>query len=87
LKKKAKEFDSIKIVRYESSVFYANVENFSYKITKLSGVNATEISQRINKLKSDHEKFVNKSNPSKVIVNSVFGTTLCAINIIYFVLA
>ena len=53
-------------MRYESSVFYANVENFSYKITKLSGVNASEISQKINKLKSDHEKLIKRSKPNKV---------------------
>ena len=35
----AKEFDNIKIIRYEESLFYANVENFKYKVIKLTKVN------------------------------------------------
>jgi len=35
----AKEFDNIKIIRYEESLFYANVENFKYKVMKLTKIN------------------------------------------------
>ena len=53
---KAKEFAEIKIIRYEESVYYANVDNFKYRIIKLVGIDpATEII-RINKEKANDEK-------------------------------
>lgn len=36
------EFTNIKIIRYEESVYYANVENFKYQIMKLVGINPFE---------------------------------------------
>ena len=66
-KLKAKEFKGIKIIRYESSVFYANVEGFSYKITKLAGVDTASIIQQINKLKIEYDKRIQNSQASKVI--------------------
>jgi MFS superfamily sulfate permease-like transporter len=35
---KAREIERIKIIRFEESIYYANVDNFKYKIIKLSGV-------------------------------------------------
>jgi MFS superfamily sulfate permease-like transporter len=35
---KAKEFPGIKIIRYEESVYYANVDNFTSRIIKLVGI-------------------------------------------------
>jgi DNA-directed RNA polymerase alpha subunit len=64
---KACEIDSIKIIRYESSIFYANVENFNYKILKKAGVNANEIIEKINKKKAEYLKKMNKIN-SKIRV-------------------
>lgn len=64
---KAKEFKGIKIIRYESSVFYANVEGFSYRITKLAGVDTASVIQRINKLKVEYDKLMKNPQPSKVI--------------------
>ena len=40
---KAKEIDGVKIIRFEESLCYVNVENFKYKILKLSTVNPTDI--------------------------------------------
>ena len=39
----AKEYKRIKIIRYEESVFYANVDNFKYKVQKLAGVVPSEV--------------------------------------------
>ena len=38
---KAKEINGIRIIRYEESLYYANVDNFKYKIIKLSKINPT----------------------------------------------
>lgn len=46
--KKAKEFRGIRIIRYEESVYYVNVDNFKYKVLKLSKINPDEIKSRIN---------------------------------------
>jgi anti-anti-sigma regulatory factor len=35
---KAKEFPNMKIIRYEESIYYANVDNFRYNIMKYSGI-------------------------------------------------
>jgi len=35
---KAKEIDGVKIIRYEESIYYANVDNFKYKLIKLSQI-------------------------------------------------
>ena len=62
----AQEFEGIKIIRYESSVFYANVENFTYKIEKLSGIDKHEIMNKINKRKIEHNKLIKKSQQLQV---------------------
>jgi hypothetical protein len=46
---KAKEIENIKIIRYEESLYYANVDNFKYQVFKLSGVNPEEINISIKK--------------------------------------
>jgi hypothetical protein len=43
----------MKIIRYEESVYYANVENFKYKIMKMCGINPDLI---IAKLKKEQER-------------------------------
>ena len=45
----AQEFENIKIIRYEESLYYANVDNFKYQIIKLSGVNPEDVSRLIKK--------------------------------------
>lgn len=45
----AKEYKHIKIVRYEESVFYANVDNFKYKVQKLVGIKPREVMAQIDK--------------------------------------
>lgn len=57
---KAQEFDGIKIIRYEESLYYANVENFKYQIFKLSGVNPGEISSLIKIEEQKEKKIVRK---------------------------
>ena len=53
---KAREFVDIKIIRYEESVYYANVDNFKYKIMKLVGINPAEVMNKVKKEKSIIEK-------------------------------
>jgi hypothetical protein len=50
---KAHEFESMKIIRYEESVYYANVDNFKYKIVKMCGINPDLI---LAKLKKEQER-------------------------------
>ena len=64
---KAKEFENIRIVRYESSVYYANVENFIYKIIKLSRVDPADITAKIHKERKKHEKLVNSYRSNKLL--------------------
>lgn len=45
----AKELEGIRIIRYEESLYYANVDNFRYKIMKLSKINPDTIKYRIQK--------------------------------------
>ncbi len=47
----AKEFETIKIIRYEESIYYANVENFRYKVYKLAKVSPAEVIAKIKKEK------------------------------------
>ena len=54
--KNAREIEGIKIIRYEASLYYANVENFTYKIQKLSGIKPDEIIESIKKLEDQLAK-------------------------------
>ena len=54
---KAKELENIKIIRYEESLYYANVDNFKYQVFKLSGVNPEKLNQLIKK----EENLVNRN--------------------------
>jgi len=38
----------MRIIRYEESVYYVNVDNFKYKVFKLSKINPVEIKAKIN---------------------------------------
>ncbi|CAF0955390.1 unnamed protein product [Brachionus calyciflorus] len=58
----AKEFEAIKIIRYEESIYYANVDNFKYKIIKLSGVNPANVLKSIKKQKDIQEKLAKKAH-------------------------
>lgn len=53
---KAIEIEGIKIIRYESSIFYANVDNFVTRIFKLSGINPNEIIAKMNKKREEFAK-------------------------------
>jgi hypothetical protein len=55
-KKKAKEFEGIKIIRYEASIYYANVENFVYKINKLTEIKPSEVLAKLKKKDADYQK-------------------------------
>ena len=41
--REAREYKHVKIIRYEESVYYANVDNFKYKVIKLAGVKPSEV--------------------------------------------
>lgn len=64
--KEAKEFKEIKIIRYEESVYYVNVDNFKYKIFKLSQINPTEVLAKINKSYQNELKIREKRSKNKV---------------------
>lgn len=68
----AREIEGVKIIRYESSVYYANVENFIYKITKLSGVNPHETIAKIAKKKKEYETKIKKLDNKKVNLHKDF---------------
>ena len=82
--KKAREIDGIKIIRYESSIFYANVENFTYNIIKLARVNPIEINEKIAKRRAEYMKKINRLNGtqcSKKVTDFLF--LLCVFFPIY----
>jgi hypothetical protein len=47
----------MKIIRYEESLYFANVENFKYQIFKLSGLDPNKVLEEIKK-KDKQEKNV-----------------------------
>ena len=70
--KEAREYKHIKIIRYEESVYYVNVDNFKYKVIKLTGINPELVLRKIDadcdklfkKLEKDvlKQKKMNKTN-------------------------
>ena len=56
------EYDFIKIIRFESPIFYANVDNFSHKIIKFTGINPRSIIHQINKKNEKSLKHKVKQN-------------------------
>lgn len=57
---KAVEIENIKIIRYESPIYYANAENFTYRIFKTTGVNPRQVLKLINKEKEIIRKHLKK---------------------------
>jgi len=45
--KDAREYSHIKIIRYEESVYYTNVDNFKHKVTKLVGFNPEDVFDKV----------------------------------------
>lgn len=69
---KAKEFDNIKIIRYEESIYYANVDNFKYKIIKLCNVRPDEIRKKLKKAKSKStNKWEHHHKTAKEIIDAI----------------
>ena len=65
--KEANELDGIKIIRYEANIYYANVENFAYKIMKLSTLRPNEIVSLINqKRKKINDLGAKKSDQNEI---------------------
>ena len=62
----AKEFEGLKIIRYEASVYYANVDNFVYKIFKLSGTDPADLIAKINKKRTDNARLTKKFKETQV---------------------
>ncbi len=60
------EIENTKIIRYEANIYYANVENFTYQITKLSTVNPREIIELLEKKKEESEKRLKKIKSKKI---------------------
>ena len=68
----AVEIKSIKMIRYEANIYYANVENFIYQVLKLSQVKPREVVELIEKKKEQSEKVIKKikaKNKKKVSKN------------------
>jgi hypothetical protein len=76
---KAEELDGIKIIRYEESIYYANAENFRYKVIKLSEVDPLDVLNSIQReykrLLKDFKKLKknNKRNTPTEVGISKFG--------------
>ena len=68
---KAKEIEGIKILRYEESIYFANCENFIYKIIKFAGVNPNEIISKIKKKKNSYEKKMKSKQKNANALNEV----------------
>jgi MFS superfamily sulfate permease-like transporter len=60
------ELNGIKIIRYEANIYYANVDNFKYRVAKLSSLNTKEIVALIDKQKENFHKQVEKLKKQKV---------------------
>lgn len=44
------EFDGIKILRYDSSIYFGNVENFMHKVKKKLDIKVEDITKDLKKL-------------------------------------
>ena len=66
LSDEAREFDTIRIIRFEASIFYGNVEYFTHMIKKLSKTNLDEALGKINKAKRECEKSMKKFGPKSI---------------------
>ncbi len=62
----------MKILRFEESIYYANVDNFKYKVLKLSKTNPAEI---LNRIKKDREAEQKLAKKLKVGFNYLFNIT------------
>ena len=60
------EFRNIKIIRYEESIYYANVDNFKYKIIKQIGINPAQVISKINKDNANERKRLAQLNDLRV---------------------
>jgi hypothetical protein len=65
--KKAKEIAGIKIIRYEESVYYANAENFKYRIMKTIGINPFHVLKE----KKRREMQLRKRGEEKIFMNKL----------------
>ena len=71
---KAKEINSVKIIRFESNLYYGNAENFIYKIVKFSAVDPYRIASEIENKKETHAKMIKKIHQNKVWI--IVGNTI-----------
>lgn len=63
---KAEQIPGIKILRFEESVFYANVDNFKYKVIKFSDVKINDILAKIKKERAEQAKLVEEKEAIEV---------------------
>lgn len=63
--REAEEIPQIKILRFEESIYYANVDNFKYKVIKCSNINVNDVIGRINKEKLKFKKIIEEQNDIK----------------------
>jgi hypothetical protein len=62
----AREIEGIRIIRFEQSIFYANVDHFLYKVIKNLGFDPYNVLNRIKKLQANHEKLQKKKQKEQV---------------------
>ncbi|RNA41964.1 solute carrier family 26 member 10-like [Brachionus plicatilis] len=67
----AQEFENIKIIRYEESIYYANVDNFKYKIYKLCGLKPEEVQKKLKKANSKSKNYQRDHKTAKEIMDEI----------------
>jgi MFS superfamily sulfate permease-like transporter len=67
----AVEFTEIKIIRYEESIWYGNVDNFKYQIYKTTGIDPLEITKKLNKAKMKLNKSMSKEAKKAITISTI----------------
>ena len=82
--REAKELPEIRILRFEESIYYANVDNFKYKVIKHSQIDVNETLKKIHEQKTEYEMVLNEQEIIKVF--SIFSFILFEFFFLFFVL-
>ncbi len=80
--REAQEFKHIKVIRYEESVYYTNVDNFKYQVMKFVGLNPEDILhcideecnkqyKKLEEVASKLKSFGKKTNHQRILILSI----------------
>lgn len=64
--REAEELAEIKILRFEESIFYANVDNFKYQLMKYAEIDVEEAIKKIQAEKNEYAELLNDQKMIKV---------------------